>query len=1128
MPGASKLEPQARHGATPVVLVSSAAEDYRYCDRIIGKLRVLLPKDLVLDDSGFETEADRLEEVISSFSFGSIFVVLLSPDYLKARTAPVLSVLAREARSGRLRLIPIVVRKSPLDNGPELRGIQVWPRADSLEHLSATGDLERELVAIAREIFELLRTPGQRWPRPTEQPKGRGSPSRSEFTFSPSTNEILLLARQLMEKSKRARVSSSCLFFAFASASQNGVIGAFREALERTHKYDECFNKFLTDGEKTREGSNDGGEALGKVSLNMRRTLERAQKFSQRTAPSLPEVHPRHLLAALLIGDQRETPPTAQKRLAQFGIEAEQLRRTIRSSIQTHEPNDNQAEWDAILIGAVAPDDYTTGSAGYRSTYAAFENDLVAFDSRSYQEPLKDPLKNAVYAKHLAQLIVAQKTHLPLSLGLFGDWGSGKSYFIRLLHQEVESLSTKGDKKVFCPKVVQIHFNAWHYLDTNLWANLVCEIFDNLFSALSKRQDTNEDKVKALKKKLTEESALAAEARKALDDAKNAREEAEKKLKDAVTKRKEQESTVTAFIDDLKRVAADAGLQAQLKTLADGFGLSRLSESFTELEARATEARTLVGRFRTLGLALLSPEGRWQRLGLLFVALALPVVLAVLVPKILGMEETRLADFTRSITAAAALLGTVATWISTQTKRGTDLLQKLETAYGRVKSAREEARKAQQPSSEQAELDKRIKEEADAQHAANDAQTKVRAIEAELRELAPGRRLLKFLEQRSGANDYRQYLGLVSLVRRDFEELSRLLREGNEFKEGDQPMLDRIVLYVDDLDRCKPDRVIEVLEAVHLLLAFPIFAVVVAVDPRWLRKSLVEHYPMLLGSQTPAGSAPTNHESRENQASPQDYLEKIFQLPFQLERLEEKGFKRLVNDILSVQKGRQQPSEKPSANAGAPVGQAAQSQPSGEHIDTASHSPESSQPATPVTPTVAVGATPSGSQPPTSQEAEPEKEPSTEAPPAERLELEKWERAAVELCYPLFRTPRAVKRLANTYCLIRTGVEAKEWAEFIGSEGMPAGQYRTPLLMLAVAAAYPRLSWQWLDGLRAATGWKPAQASESGAPRIPGREGQADWDDLADALKLMDADKFVPFDTACVQKWVPRVKRYSF
>ena len=39
---------------------------------------------------------------------------------------------------------------------------------------------------------------------------------------------------------------------------------------------------------------------------------------------------------------------------------------------------------------------------------------------------------------------------------------------------------------------------------------------------------------------------------------------------------------------------------------------------------------------------------------------------------------------------------------------------------------------------------------------------------------------------------------------------------------------DRIILYIDDLDRCEPEQVVAVLQAVHMLLFFPLFAVFVA------------------------------------------------------------------------------------------------------------------------------------------------------------------------------------------------------------------------------------------------------------------------------------------------------------
>ncbi|MGO6899802.1 P-loop NTPase fold protein [Rhizobium ruizarguesonis] len=81
---------------------------------------------------------------------------------------------------------------------------------------------------------------------------------------------------------------------------------------------------------------------------------------------------------------------------------------------------------------------------------------------------------------------------------------------------------------------------------------------------------------------------------------------------------------------------------------------------------------------------------------------------------------------------------------------------------------------------------------------------------------------------------------------------------------------DRIILYIDDLDRCPPEQVVNVLQAVQLLLSFPLFVVVVAVDSRWVIRSLEDHYAKLLEAEGRDGDA----------ATASDYLEKIFQIPY--------------------------------------------------------------------------------------------------------------------------------------------------------------------------------------------------------------------------------------------------------
>ena len=108
---------------------------------------------------------------------------------------------------------------------------------------------------------------------------------------------------------------------------------------------------------------------------------------------------------------------------------------------------------------------------------------------------------------------------------------------------------------------------------------------------------------------------------------------------------------------------------------------------------------------------------------------------------------------------------------------------------------------------------------------------------------------------------------------------------------------DRIVLYVDDLDRCRPDHVVAMLEAVHLLLALDLFVAVVAVDARWLTRSLEVHYKDLLGTE--------EHEDDRGLrvSTPQGYLEKIFQITYALGPMDPRRFSDYVRFLAANEGG---------------------------------------------------------------------------------------------------------------------------------------------------------------------------------------------------------------------------------
>ena len=124
--------------------------------------------------------------------------------------------------------------------------------------------------------------------------------------------------------------------------------------------------------------------------------------------------------------------------------------------------------------------------------------------------------------------------------------------------------------------------------------------------------------------------------------------------------------------------------------------------------------------------------------------------------------------------------------------------------------------------------------------------------------------------------------------------MSEILRRQGSGSGGDPalPQIDRVVLYIDDLDRCPPKRVVEVLEAVHLILALDLFVVVLAVDPRWLLQSLRLHYSELLADEKQLDA--------EWESTPLNYLEKIIQIPFTLRPMGEGGIAALVAGLLPV------------------------------------------------------------------------------------------------------------------------------------------------------------------------------------------------------------------------------------
>ncbi|WOX11617.1 P-loop NTPase fold protein [Streptomyces sp. N50] len=462
----------------------------------------------------------------------------------------------------------------------------------------------------------------------------------------------------------------------------------------------------------------------------------------------------------------------------------------------------------------------------------------------------------------LCQLIMAREVRPPLSIGLFGDWGTGKSFFMAQMRQRVQELVHRAKQadleqvgSGLCGGVCEIQFNAWHYLDANLWSGLASAIFDRLALGDAPTREILHDlpSVQTLRQELLGKRA-AAQAQ--LDEvAQDLAQEDPVGIRDVLT------------VDHLKQVqdVLTEPVVKQTKLALTEAGIS--PKEIGKLELRTKESMGYVQR-----LWLLLRRGKPSVRLLMLVAIVLFVVvgplLSVVLRNLLGTGINALAPVLLCCVAASAIAGPYLSRLGRALRVAEDAVQQVDEHRRIPLRAKQEALRRRIT---------RIEEE-------------TASIDDSIRELRQESSLRAFALKRLAEDDYRQHEGLMALLRRDLEELSRRFTAPNSGRAA-APDLERIVLYIDDLDRCPPHRVVEVLQAIQLLLAFPLFVVVVGVDARWLLRSIQTHYRDVLGSD---GLSTVAKDSRHWASTPENYLEKIFQISLCLPPMSEDGYTSLV------------------------------------------------------------------------------------------------------------------------------------------------------------------------------------------------------------------------------------------
>lgn len=77
-------------------------------------------------------------------------------------------------------------------------------------------------------------------------------------------------------------------------------------------------------------------------------------------------------------------------------------------------------------------------------------------------ETSEDLLGYRFHAKLLKE-IVLDKSMLPTSIGIFGNWGYGKSSLMLLLEKEINEEIAMHVAEGNTPQILQVRFNGWQY-----------------------------------------------------------------------------------------------------------------------------------------------------------------------------------------------------------------------------------------------------------------------------------------------------------------------------------------------------------------------------------------------------------------------------------------------------------------------------------------------------------------------------------------------------------------------------------------------------------------------------------------------------------------------------------------
>lgn len=575
--------------------------------------------------------------------------------------------------------------------------------------------------------------------------------------------------------------------------------------------------------------------------------------------------------------------------MASEGFEAERLRavldglrqvRNFHLLVDSPQQAEHQLKELRASSASLSPDPFAVALAHLSSRGRAAE----AHPAVSDRPRGEDQLDTTPIAQALAWTLALEDTSTPLCVGIFGSWGSGKSFLMRQIADQLverDGRAPTGLQERFVDQVRVVTFNAWTYAKGDLWSAILFEILSALRDQRDLPQATRLEKVVKARQELAEKKSELAEKKSKLE---SAQEEAERTLSASETLERLYRHRVDVLEQEVEQARRDVSTVRSQALLAGAKVLLPWIEDKDQ---------------RRWGLFLLALLG----VGLLAGVLALS--------NWDGLQPT-----VRQLSTVVAAVGGVLTLITGPARRALEVARPVWKAF-------EEARKKLQDRVREAETRwGEIEKEVDTlrREELGKAKTEVTRVEGEVRRAqtrldqalatygtpVARRDLKEFLRARLEEGDYLERLGPLQQVEQDLRELAVILATVQKKKaeseetseEGDDAeataATGRIVLMIDDLDRCPPDKVVVVLEAIQLLLAENVylekaawpFVVVLGADTRVLTRALESHYEGILSPwESPTGL---------------DYLEKIIQIPYRVPAVREDRYTSYLEKLTGL------------------------------------------------------------------------------------------------------------------------------------------------------------------------------------------------------------------------------------